>query len=334
MIDSGRHFVPMRCWSASGRHGSRQAERLPLALVGKSGLSRGKPKYPKLHELGSDGLYYTQEEIRGLIAYAATAAFALCGIRYARPQHGLVLWAPGTGQRFWPYKSSANGAFSDPAMDPTNGITYKFLTNSSRKWRKSFRTHSSYRRRRVEWERVGRPIRAFRRQEGSRLKDNNALQAYFSQRVQELVVKHGKTPSAGDEILGARWPKSIVIQSWRGADSLAAAANKVIAGFFQTAITWIWAGAPHGTMPLIPWGRCGKPHAGGAEVGAGGEACMWSEYVDPENIDSRIWPRTARLRKTLVARGCPRSRFDVRRLPLISQRLEWVGLNHRAYQRE
>jgi len=69
-----------------------------------------------------------------------------------------------------------------------------------------------------EWD-ANPGIQAYRKAHG--LKDNNALQAYFSQRVQELVVKHGKTPIGWDEILVPGVPKSIVIQSWRGADSLA-----------------------------------------------------------------------------------------------------------------
>ena len=71
MIDAGRHFIPLEVlrrnidgmevvkmnvfhWHLSENQGFRVESR----------------KFPKLHETGSDGLYYTQDEIRGLIAYA------------------------------------------------------------------------------------------------------------------------------------------------------------------------------------------------------------------------------------------------------------------------
>ena len=65
----------------------------------------------------------------------------------------------------------------------------------------------------------------------------------------------------------------------------------------------------------------------------GGEATMWSEWVSPETIDSRIWPRTAAIAERLWS---PRTVDDVtdmyRRLAFVSHRLTEAGLLHEAYR--
>src|SRR5208283_2878800 len=63
----------------------------------------------------------------------------------------------------------------------------------------------------------------------------------------------------------------------------------------------------------------------------GGEACMWAEWVSPENIDSHIWPRNAAVAERLWS---PREVTDVdsmyARLNALSQQLEWLGLTPRS----
>jgi hexosaminidase len=59
---------------------------------------------------------------------------------------------------------------------------------------------------------------------------------------------------------------------------------------------------------------------------------MWAEYVNAENIDSRIWPRNTAIAERLWS---PQNVTDVAsmyaRLHAVSAQLEWLGLTHRTY---
>jgi hexosaminidase len=170
-------------------------------------------------------------------------------------------------------------------------------------------------------------IQAFMKEKG--IKDNHALQAYFNQRMLKILQKHKKKMIGWDEILQPDLPRDVVIQSWRGPAALAEAAKKGYDGILSNGyyIDLMYPASQHYVADPVPANSTLTPEE--ARHILGGEATMWGEYVSPETIDSRIWPRTAAIAERLWS---PRDVTDFedmyRRLAAISIELEDLGLTH------
>jgi hexosaminidase len=335
MIDVGRHFIPLNILRRN--LDGMEAVKMNVFhwhLSENQGFRAESKKFPKLHEMGSDGSFYTQEEIRELIEYARDRGIRVVP-EFDMPGHSTAWFvghselASGPG----PYDIERKWGIFDPAMDPSNERTYKFLDQFIAEMTHLFPDHYFHiggdEVNGKQWD-VNPQIQSFMK--AHKLKNNDALQAYFSQRVQKLVTKHGKAVVGWDEVLVPGVPKDIVIQSWRGPASLAQAAAQGYRGILSSGyyLDLGWSAARHYAVDPLSGAAAGLT-AEQQRLILGGEACMWSEYVNAETIDSRIWPRNAAIAERLWS---PQQATDpasmYTRMNAISTRLEWLGLTHSA----
>jgi len=338
MIDSGRHFIPL---DAIKRNlDGMEAVKMNVFhwhLSDNQGFRTESRKFPKLHEQGSDGLYYTQEEIRDVIEYARDRGIRVVP-EFDMPGHSTAWFVghPELASGSGPYAVERKWGVFDPAMDPIDEKTYKFLNEfigeMARLFPDQFFHIGGDEVTGKEWD-ASPKIQAFKK--SHKIKDNAGLQAYFSGRVQDLVAKHKKTSVGWDEVLVPGVPKTIVIQSWRGVDSLAAAAKQGYRSILSNGyyLDLGWSAARHYAMdPLGGPAAALTPEQ--KQLILGGESCIWSEYVNAENIDSRIWPRNAAIAERLWSlEGTSDVASMYQRMETESARLEWLGLTHLSYQR-
>src|SRR5262249_44364742 len=161
------------------------------------------------------------------------------------------------------------------------------------------------------------------------LKDPPALQTYFNQQLVGILRKHGKRMMGWDEILQPGLPTEAVIQSWRGQKSLVDAAKQGYDGVLSAGyyIDLLNTAASHYVVDPLPAGS-DLTEAQAAHV-LGGEATMWGEWVGPETLDSRIWPRTAAIAERFWSPREVTSVDDMyRRLSVVSVQLEELGVTH------
>jgi hexosaminidase len=288
-----------------------------------------------LYEKGSNGNYYTQAQVHEVIDYARERGIRVVP-EFDMPCHTTAWFAgyPQLASGSGPYQIATKWGILDAAMDPTRETTYefldKFLGEMTALFPDAYFHIGGDECDGKEWDANPR-IQAFMR--AHNLKDNAALQSYFSGRVQKLVAGHHKIMEGWDEVLQPDTPRDVVIQSWRGPTALAVAArqgNRVLLSHGY----YIDLNQPASEHYLVdPLGGDGASL--NAEQKArvlGGEATMWSEYVTPENIDSRIWPRTAAIAERFWS---PQDVRDVdsmyRRMAVVSQKLDDYGLEHNSF---
>ncbi len=289
--------------------------------------------FPKLHQKGSDGKYYRQSEIREVVAYARARGIRVVP-EFDMPGHTtawLVAYpelagAPG------PYQIERSWGVFDPCMDPTKKSLYSFLDLFIGEMVALFPDEYFHiggdEVNGKQWDSSAR-IREFKKREG--MKNNRDLQAYFNRQLLKILKKHGKKMIGWDEILHPELPKDIAIQSWRGQKSLAEGARLGYNGILSYSYYLDHmkpASFHYGIDPL------------GAEAAdltekekmhiLGGEVCMWAEFVNPENIESRIWPRTAAIAERLWSPASSEQVDDLYyRLEYISRELDSYGSMHR-----
>lgn len=338
MIDSARHFQPVEVIKRNlDGMAAVKLNVLHWHLTEDQGFRVETKKLPELHLQGSDGDFYTQEQIREIIKYAADRGIRVMP-EFDMPGHATAWLVShpeiGSGLPGQTYKIERLPGIFDPTLDPTNEKTYKllevFFAEMSALFPDAYMHIGGDENEGKQWN-ANPNIQAFMKK--NNIKDNHALQTYFNKRILKFLQKGGKIMMGWDEIFQPDLPKEVVIHSWRGQKALAEAAKQGFTGVLSNGyyIDLMFPASQHYTVDPLPADT--TLNAEEQKRILGGEATMWSEWVSPETIDSRIWSRMPAIAERFWS---PREVNDVedmyRRLEIIGTQLEELGLTHRKNQ--
>jgi hexosaminidase len=366
MLDVSRHFasadVILRMLDAME---SVKLNVLHLHLSDNEGFRVESRRYARLTAYpSSGGQFYTQAEIRALVAAARDRGIRVVP-EFEMPGHvqSILIAYPELGSGAAPLTRGRGPETMKAALDPSREATYQFIAGLLGEMAALFPDEAMH----VAGDEVqgehwlaNAGIQAFMRQRG--FTSTHQLQGYFTRRVAAILATLGKTAIVWDEALDPALPKNVVVQAWRSSKMVqraAAAGHKTIvsAGYYLD--RGLPAAAHFGVDPLdthamgVPRemlqtvkGTPLEPYVTEAMVSedapaltsqerarvVGGEASMWTELVPDGNLEMHTWPRAAAVAERLwspPATGGGAAAF-VRRLELVSTDLELQGLQHRA----
>lgn len=336
LIDVCRHFIPkhviMRNIDAMAAF---KLNVLHLHLSEDQGFRIESKKISKLHQMGSNGQYFTQQDIKDIIQHADDKGIRVVP-EFDLPGHATAWFIayPELASLPGPYKIEKHFGVFDPTFNPADENVYAFLDTLFKEMATLFPDAYFHiggdENNGKQWEQnIG--IQQFIKD--NHLIDSHGLQAYFNKRLHQILTKYNKKMMGWDEIMSPQLPKDITIQSWRGRDAMMLAAESGIpsllsSNFYIDLCQPAWFHYQNDPLPDNT-----KLTEAQKKFILGGEATMWSELVNEETIDSRIWPRTAAIAERLWSSNKNNDAADMyKRLQDMELLLEELGIAHKKNQ--
>lgn len=362
LLDVARHFHDVdtvkHVIDAMAQH---KLNVLHLHLTDDQGWRIEIKRYPKLTEIGAwrtppgagrhgtpqrYGGYYTQEQIRDLVAYAAARHITILP-EIDMPGHAQAAVAAYpeevgvTGER--PAVSVDWGV--NPYLFDTDGRSMKFIEDVLDEVLELFPSPYIHiggdEAVKDQWE-ASPAIRAQMRQLG--VKDAHAMQGWFNEQLAKYLTGKGRRLIGWDEILEGGLPESASVMSWRGVEGAVAAA-KLGHDVVLAPAGWMYldnlqtdrSDEPNGRLAVLPLSRVYELDPVPAGLTAdqarhvlGAQGALWSEYIpSPRHVDHALFPRMAAVAEVAWSPMAARS-WDgfLARLPAQLRRYRALGIDY------
>ena len=355
LIDVARHFIPMDVLLRNiDAMAAVKLNVLHLHLSDDEGFRVESKVYPKLQQNGSNGLYYTQAQIIAMVRYAHNRGIIVVP-EFDLPGHCTSILAGYPILASYPSKYKPAKRYNidtvknmnpskimniitegaTPTINPARETTYIFFDRLFKEMTSLFPDGYLHigadENNGAAWKQ-NTEIISFMKTKN--LKNTNELQAYFVKRMYTIAKKYHKQLIGFEEAFNPALQQDVIVQKWKPTapgDNLISNIiqhnNQVVisSGFY---LDLYFPAYIHYLTDPIPT----NISASDAEKGIlGGEVAMWTELVNAENEEIRVWPRAAAIAERLWS---PDNKKDVddmyRRLWAIDFQLNDQGLNEQS----
>lgn len=368
MLDVSRHFFPPAAIKQFiDMMVLYKFNRFHWHLTDDQGWRIEIKKYPRLQEVAAirketivghhrrsttyDGKpyggYYTQEEVRDIVKYAADRHITIIP-EIEMPGHSqAVLTAyPSFGNTKGPYEVRTTWGISKDVLNPVNDSVFTFMQDVLTEVIDLFPSQYIHiggdECLKDRWKESAEVQRMIRR---LGLKDEHALQSYFIQRMEKFVNSKGRSIIGWDEILEGGLAANATVMSWRGEEGGIAAAKQQH-NVIMSPNTYLYFDYTQGQPSTEPLNAAAylplktaynyeplPPSLTPAEQRyiKGVQGNIWTEFIpDQPMLDYMVWPRALALSEIAWAQPAKKNynRF-LQKLPLELARMNYAGINFR-----
>ncbi len=325
MLDSGRHIQSVEFIKRTlDRLAYHKVNTFHWHLTEDQGWRIEIKKYPRLTDFGAwrdsneknaqgqwkDGKYggfFTQDEIRDIVKYAADRYINIVP-ELDMPGHTTAAVASYPWLTCFPrndFKVRAEWGISDDVLCPGKETTFEFVQNVLLEVMDLFPGKVIHlggdECPRTRWKTCP-SCQARIKSEG--LKNEDALQNYFTRRMMKFLEDHGRRMQGWNEIMkGGKLPPEVIVHQWNDS-SVAVAAAKDGNDVVDSITTYCYFDYDYRTTPLEKVYKFDPMPAGLNEEQAkhilGGQANLWTEWKPTELSDDQFtWPRMIAMAEVL-----------------------------------